>query len=485
LNPLDRRLGGLPDLSLLGAPAGSGKTAFLLQIAVGVARHHDVNDAVVVFISLDMRRDVIQRRLVSHLSGLDYRVVTQGSVALRGKATGEVAMDEADWQAFAKGFARLADEGIAQRFYILDRRDIGASLTADGLRAIIDDCKARSGCSRAAVFVDYLQLLPGPPPPPMGRWSRAKEVDKLDAEKELVQLVADAIDAPDDVPPWKRDAAVAISETRKRAGGDKDEATQGPEDLMGSNRLTFAPDCIMMLRRMNAADMKTTYGCEKKEAPAQLKHLVSLGVTPLMLEIVKGRDGMFRGEIPLEFEYTRSRIQAVVGAGSMFQEVTYKPHPGTRPMTTTSPGPERPRPPRCPHATLGVVVAAGTAPRNRLRQPRCGDDAPAGSASKAGGGPGRGPGGPAAHVCAAPRPSGPRRRPARRSRGPGGLPAGRDDDGHRGGGGPVEPEGRPELARLRRTGGHGHGDEGLGQGTRMYDGYKLSDTNGPLGPAAT
>ena len=67
---------------LLLAGAGSGKTALLVQLAVGVARHHDVNDAVVVFISLDMSRDVIQRRLVSHLSGLDYRVVTQGSIAL-------------------------------------------------------------------------------------------------------------------------------------------------------------------------------------------------------------------------------------------------------------------------------------------------------------------------------------------------------------------------------------------------------------------
>ena len=54
---------------------------------------------------------------------------------------------------------------------------------------------------------------------------------------------------------------------------------------------------------MNDEDTRKTYGCEKKEAPAQRKHLGSLGVTPLMLEIVKGRDGMFRGEIPLEFEF--------------------------------------------------------------------------------------------------------------------------------------------------------------------------------------
>jgi len=85
---LDDRTAGLRGLTVLGAQPNSGKTALAVQVAAGVAAHHEANDAAVVFVSLDMGRDEIVARILSHLAGLDWATLRQGSPEFRGQPEG-------------------------------------------------------------------------------------------------------------------------------------------------------------------------------------------------------------------------------------------------------------------------------------------------------------------------------------------------------------------------------------------------------------
>jgi hypothetical protein len=115
------------------------------------------------------------------------------------------------------------------------------------------------------------------------------------------------------------DAVLAISEVRKPP-----DAKQGwgslLADLMGAARIAYAADAVLLYSRMTPAEVKRTYGLggATKGAVAQrLAQLDADGVAPMIVSLAKGRDGMRRGEWPMEFRYRRSTWRRPEGTGSV------------------------------------------------------------------------------------------------------------------------------------------------------------------------
>ena len=134
IKSLDSRTLGIRGLGALGAGAGVGKTALALNIAIGVCRHHAVNDAVVVFVSLEMPRYELYSRVKCNLagSGVEHAGAGLGGPAGRQASTST----ERTKRKLQRAKQRMQDEQIGSRLTILDREQLGESLTADRLAMI-------------------------------------------------------------------------------------------------------------------------------------------------------------------------------------------------------------------------------------------------------------------------------------------------------------------------------------------------------------
>ena len=89
------------------------------------------------------------------------------------------------------------------------------------------------------------------------------------------------------------------------------------EDLMGTARLAYAPDAVLMMRRLNPRELAERYGSEDSEG-----QLEQQGIAPLVFTLAKGRDGMSRGSWDAEFHFRRSTITE----GSTEMPRVHQPH---------------------------------------------------------------------------------------------------------------------------------------------------------------
>jgi len=294
---LDDRTAGLRGLTVLGAMPNSGKTSLAVQVAAGVARNHEFNDAVVVFVSLDMAKTEIYARLLSHVAEMDWATVVQGSPELRGRVQGPFLMEE-DAERLHDGMARMIQDEIRHRVRVYERQAIGANLTASKLAAILSDAKAQAGASRALLIVDYVQLIEPP--------EAVQKQGDLAADRYRVQVVLDVVARSRTEENPDGDAVLAISEVRK-PGDAKQGWGEQLADLMGAARTAYAADAVLLYRRMADDEIKGTYQvATKDEVQAKREQLDAEGIAPMVVALAKGRDGMRRGGWPMEFLYLRS-----------------------------------------------------------------------------------------------------------------------------------------------------------------------------------
>jgi hypothetical protein len=292
LEPLDEMLDGLRDLNLLAGASSTGKTVLATQLAVGVAQDDD-NDAAVAFISLDMGVSEIKARVFGHVANLPHRVITKGSPELLG-GQHDTYFNEADAASFEAARETLAG-ATGRRLFLFGADDLGGEVTAARLRGLLDRVKAKSGASRALLVIDYLQLVA----------AADADGDDLAADKARIELVREALKMPSDTPPHLCDAALVVSETRKRIAG----AQQGPatsDDVLGSGRTVYRADCVMLLNTMTQPELKRAYGLGATtgtDAADYRATLVADGISPMTLDVTKARDGRERGAVALEFLY--------------------------------------------------------------------------------------------------------------------------------------------------------------------------------------
>jgi hypothetical protein len=107
------------------------------------------------------------------------------------------------------------------------------------------------------------------------------------------------------------DTVLLISEARKPPTS-KDVWGDSMSELMGSARLGYAGDAVLLYREMTNKEVQLHYGVkDKDDAEKRRAALKEQGVAPVMLILEKGRDGMLRGKWGVEFHYRKSIFREI------------------------------------------------------------------------------------------------------------------------------------------------------------------------------
>jgi hypothetical protein len=301
---LDTHLLGVRGLTILAASPNAGKTALALDLGIGVARHHEENDAVVIIVSLDMGRDEVFDRVLCNVAEIDWQLWKFGSLAARGRSAGPW-FDPEDQHAVDRGMRRLRDQQITRRILVHDATTLGPNVSAQRLAALGHAFKSRIGAHRALFVIDYLQLLPIPFEIERLAGSSADQY-RVAVAKDLVRLTRTA-DNPDG------DAVIAISEARKPSKASDFWGVELSE-VLGSVRGTYCPDCVLTCWPMSKKKVEEVYEVSATQAEMGLEELGRRGIAPLMVGIKKGRDGMQKGAWPMEFRYHQLRFSSELTA---------------------------------------------------------------------------------------------------------------------------------------------------------------------------
>jgi KaiC/GvpD/RAD55 family RecA-like ATPase len=317
---VDQRTCGLRGVIVLSAAPGVGKTVLALQLAVGVCRHRE-NDAVVVYLSLDMHRHELYTRVRCSLAEMDWTTLVLGSQELRGNAEGpwfnpghQICLQNAD---------RLTAEfQLDRRLTICDRSQLGLEITADKLARVLADAKAAAGAPRALLVLDYLNLIEVPE-------KIQRQRDALEADKYRVRLMQDVAAKTRTTANPDGDAILFISEARKPASSKEDWGAL-LADIMGSSRVGYAVDGALMYRRMTDEDLPRYYGLETghgvgDRCRALRQRQEREGISPVVLGFAKGRDGMTCGEWGMEFHFRRSVLAPLPAAAPSPRLIGHRP----------------------------------------------------------------------------------------------------------------------------------------------------------------
>lgn len=140
---LDHKLTGMgrSDLLILGARPGVGKTSFMLNITVNVARRHFP----VVFFSLEMTKDQLAGRVLAAEAFVDSRLFRTG------------VENNSDWDDLTRVSEVLAPLPV----YFDDTSAITIPEMKSKVRRINREVMASTGKPVGLVVIDYLQLMSG------------------------------------------------------------------------------------------------------------------------------------------------------------------------------------------------------------------------------------------------------------------------------------------------------------------------------------
>lgn len=284
---LDEKLCGLRGLMVLGAAPGIGKTQLTLQLGLDVLQDKSVG---LVYLSLEMSTLELGTRMLSMASNLRYRKLRLGDQALKPHDAGDsleaepgegLKLQKDDRIALGNGLRQL--EALAPRIRIYGSTDVGPleSIHDDPagwyapMAKMIEDAKRRMGVARALVVVDNLQAITVTPAG--GRpWASDMDRDRVVIEG-LTRLQHDTADA-----------VMVVSEVTK----DKFDGTSTMAAILGTGRNAYRADAVMLLKRRNAE------GGDDRQVD---------------LIVDKGRDGMKRGRVALEWDEHFMRLSEVDG----------------------------------------------------------------------------------------------------------------------------------------------------------------------------
>ena len=289
LPKLDSMTLGLRGLMLLAAAPNCGKTVLGIQFGLDIVENNP--DAAFLFVSLEMSRHEIYQRFFTRLSGVDWRTLVLGD--RNGGIVSAFGYTQEQYNSIMRATKKMGELG--ERIRVLDENNFPTP-SVEKIIAQVELLKAETGCSRVFVMVDYLQVYPVP--------SEASKSIKSDIDTDQWRIgqmkqLALAI--------GKQDPVLVISEARKPNA--KEEGWAGAmSDVMGSARGVYTPDIVMLLNPVSDTELGTLMNADKpQERGAELKERgVKRGKVPTRLRIVKGRDGVERGDIELLFNFRKS-----------------------------------------------------------------------------------------------------------------------------------------------------------------------------------
>lgn len=288
LPTLDKAISGFRGLMLLAAPPNMGKTALGVQIGLDIVKTNP--DACFFFVSMEMSRWDIMTRMLCRLAQVNYDTLA------RGNPPHHNLQDDVQLKV-NKAEEHLRNWG--QRIHILDDPEPSLDLIQTKLAAL----KRHTGASTAFILIDYLQI-----------WSIPNEVkgrihSDLDADKYRIGAMKQLQSTGD--------AVLVISEVRKAGTGDK-PSDQSPSaalaDVMGSARAGYTPDMVFILRPKDnqTASQSPSKGHRRYDQEEDTSSTLPV-FQRLELHIVKGRDGVTKRTIPLNFYYNLHQFEETNG----------------------------------------------------------------------------------------------------------------------------------------------------------------------------
>ena len=247
--------GGLvkPELTIVGARPGKGKSAFLLAASMNAARHgfH------VGYISLEMSAVQLGQRAMAATS----------LVSITRQRTGELT--DKDWERMTEGLSELNETGVSEHLHVYE----GYGLTIERLGNI-----ARHAAQRGQLdmlVLDYLQLL--------------RTTDKCNAEFERLGMVSKglkqlalALDIP----------ILTAAQVRRQSQDDSKKGGRAPtlDELRGSGDLEQDADNVLLIHSPDNPDDPTL----KRIDPAHQglwDRAYNASGKPFTVEVAKQRQG--------------------------------------------------------------------------------------------------------------------------------------------------------------------------------------------------
>lgn len=301
---------GLRKLILLAAAPNVGKTALTIQLAVEMLLTEA--DACLVYVSLEMDAEEIFTRMNLYFSGLSFNTYVLGSQQAEAEGGYENFFTQEELRKIDN--AAKAIEEIGDRLQIIDMSSC-AYFSADIIIEYVNRLKVKTGCHRAIVVIDYLQVWPLPLE---ARFSSDIEADKWRIGE--IKKIRDTLNTTN------QDPVIVISEARKPSDSGNAWAG-GLADVMGSARGTYTPDAVLLLNPLLDKKLKELWtkkkmpeisnkwdGVDSEEAidDSNIRNfLAHHGIAICTLEMPKGRDGMKKFNTPLAFNFHRNKFEKV------------------------------------------------------------------------------------------------------------------------------------------------------------------------------
>lgn len=262
---LDEATSGLNGTVIIGGEGGVGKSSLAQSFGLATLKAH--SDRALIIHQFDMPKEAAIGRVICELGG-----VTEREILARNLP--------ADRQ-------EAVDKAIATYREHSPRIDIvpylpGEPIDVEKLIKRRNKFLKACGCSQAVVIVDYLQLIGVP--------EGVRDANEADKQRIvfLQSLRKSRIHNP-----CSEDVILAISEVRKTDGNN----ALALSDLLGSSRLGYAADLVMMLQ------------AGKSEPGIPIGDRV-----PLDLNVVKVRRGR-KAKIRLAFDYLRYQFTSLGNGG--------------------------------------------------------------------------------------------------------------------------------------------------------------------------
>lgn len=260
--PLDEMLGGglWPDVHVLAAEPGAGKTTLALQVADWTARH---GSRKVVFASMEMSAAQVLAKSISRLAS------EQGREPLTARRV--MRMGQADMAAIQRAVGAYRAE-IAPNIATVDRK-----LTVGELAELMDAMPATE--PKPVLVVDYLQIMPAP--------EGDQKTDYQHHTSNMRGLCEIA----------KRNRTPVLVVSSKNRSG-RDGRSLG--SLSGSSDIEYGASVVMFLE-------------VDGDSPSEREQNAALPKRPVTLHVRKNRFGAV-GAVPLVFLASEGRyIERVCG----------------------------------------------------------------------------------------------------------------------------------------------------------------------------
>ncbi len=205
-------------LYIIAARPGVGKTSFALKI-VGSIVSREESEHRALFVSLEVDRKDLLKKLVSAEGGLDFRKIEEGR------------LDHDEMNTLAATLQRL-------KGWRLDLMDV-TDLTVHGLRALVKRRQLEMGGGLHMVVLDYLQLL-------NGTRSDMNEHEKVSEISRVLKTISMELKIP----------VIALSQMNRDSEKGTGNVSRAPKlaDLRGSGAIEQDADAVIFLHRVDAGD---------------------------------------------------------------------------------------------------------------------------------------------------------------------------------------------------------------------------------------